>query len=152
MKQNITVADWLKIDKEKKQALLEQFKIHKSGCMEVMDGKVICDGVTEKDLLAFNIGAMAAYLGDEWLPWVNEKLCDELLTLTLNKLYGGQPERKTELRGESTIGSDGSIETRIVGIHNEGDRNPIVGTTDSNDTPDPETAKPRRGGRPRKTT
>ena len=129
MKLNLTVKDWLNIPRENRQKLMELFRFSKSGCIEVVDNQVISDGVTERDLEAFNVGAMINFLGKD-LSWFNPNLCDELLVLTLNKLYGEKPEVRT------SEGVDNTVVGAYEGVNNSS------GTKEVNS---------RRRGRPPKT-
>lgn len=84
MKLGLTTAEWIALPDDMRFKLRDMFRVGKSGACEVMNGKLINDGTTAKDLQAMQLGNLIEKLGND-LPWHNDNLFDELLSLILNK-------------------------------------------------------------------
>ena len=87
MKKCISIAQWLQLDADIRRQLVLHFGIPKTGIPETYNGKVTCDGVTQKDLFSLDIPKMMEYLRDI-LPFYREDLCDFLFSLLLKKFLG----------------------------------------------------------------
>lgn len=87
MKKCPTVAEWLKLDVDTRRQLVLNFGIPKTGIPETMNGLIICDGVTQKDLMAFDIPKMMEYLQDN-LSFYREDLADYLFDMLIRKFRG----------------------------------------------------------------
>lgn len=86
-KQYITVSQWLGLDSLTRQKLAIEFGIGKSTGMEIVDGKIVCDGTTQNDLKAMSVGAMIAYLAED-LEYFDVDLCNSLFTNVVKKFHG----------------------------------------------------------------
>ena len=137
MQTSLLIKDWLLLPRDRQQRLMETFHFSRSGGMEIADNKIISDGVHESDLEKMDMGKMIAFLGSEWLDFATPDLFDKLFTLTLSKLYGGQPDKRNVVEPSRTDNGSGSAT----------DENGIGINTPETRTENP---NPRRRGRPRK--
>jgi len=99
MKQNITVMQWLVLPKETRTKLLYTLKLPKTGIPETLNNSIVCDGVTTKDLLSFNIGKMIEYLGVVENAPEGVELCDYLFNKVVNKINDKEPEEAAFIGG-----------------------------------------------------
>ena len=100
MKHFLDQPEWLKLTTEDRYKLRDKFVIGKTGTTEVINNKLTCDGVTQRDLQALTVAKMIDYLGDE-LSWYDVNLFDKLFQLTLNKLNNVKPEPSGRILNKS---------------------------------------------------
>lgn len=100
MKTYLKINEWLKLPKDLRTELILKFQIGKSSTMSVVDGKIVCDGCTQEDLIkGITIGKMIELIGDDWKKVPNDELFDYLF----NKFYEKNKEENTELPDEQPV-------------------------------------------------
>jgi hypothetical protein len=100
MKQYITTADWMKLDRDTRVKLMYEFKVPKSSVPMIVNNSLASDGHTAQDLMIMNIGRMMEYLSLTSLPQVEGEMCDYLFSKVLDKLNGKEDPRSEPVATE----------------------------------------------------
>jgi hypothetical protein len=101
MKSYLTPKEFCTFPPHIRERLRQTFRIGKSGPLEMVDGQLISDGSTGKDLqLSLNVGAMLEYLGAESGIEV-EGLFDRLMEKSLMKM--GLLDRPVEVAPDAPV-------------------------------------------------
>jgi hypothetical protein len=93
MKKFLLPKEWLALPEDTRHLLRRTFSIGKTGIVEVIDNKLVCDGTSQKDLFALDILAMMEFLGEKDA----DQLFDTLFEKTMKKLC---PPKKKEPKSE----------------------------------------------------
>ena len=89
----------MELSRVEKEAIKPLFDIQRSGAIEVVDGQVISDGITQKDLAVVNIGSLIEFLGNGCLvtiPPEIDKLFDDLWYKAKANIFDIKVESKQE--------------------------------------------------------
>lgn len=120
MKQSLYQAEWLGLDKELREKLKDAFAINRSEGMKVINSKLVSDGCSQADLIeGITIGKMIEYVGETGNS-SPEKLFDDLLKRSINKVEElNSNEKKDE---QTTSETRAETESKGAEIKSEGDK------------------------------
>lgn len=116
MKQSISLDQWIALSMQERGTIIQKFSIIKSGGMETVDGQVVSDGITIRDLMIINVGSMIEYLGDKNMKDILESFdagveyaTDKLWKVVLKVALGKEEPKKIEDRPASSGDSDVNV-------------------------------------------
>lgn len=93
MKKSLLPKEWLVLPEETRHLLRRTFNIGKTGIVEVVDNKMVCDGTSHRDLFVLDVVSMMEFLGEKG----TDQLFEDLFKKTLEKLQPSKKEKKKEL-------------------------------------------------------
>lgn len=103
MKKELFVHEWLVYPAEMRATLMQTFKIGKTGVVHVENNRLICDGVTERDLAPLSLAALLEFVIERGLniPLIDQGIYMNLLNLVIENINEPKTESIT-IAGEPT--------------------------------------------------
>lgn len=122
IKQSLYQAEWLGLDKELREKLKDAFAINRSEGMKVINSKLVSDGCSQADLIeGITIGKMIEYVGETGNS-SPEKLFDDLLKRSINKVEELNSNEKKDEQTTSETNTRAETESKGAEIKSEGDK------------------------------